>query len=252
MIPQWLSLVIVSGVSGVALLWLFSKTSNPVKIKRTKKKLQAHLLEMRLYADDPGVILRAQKNLMVQNLRYFALMLKPALAATVPMIALLLILDGYYGKAPLKIGEPAIVTVQMEDAARVNAAPPKLEAPPAIVIETPAVRAVGERQASWRIRPAAEFRGDLRVVANGVSATKSIAAGDGRRFVSSRRVHSIPALLLYPGERPLGAGGIEWIELEYPSASVRMFGIETHWLVWFCIFSLATALVFKSRFKVVI
>lgn len=252
MIPQWLSLLIVSGVSGVALLWLFSKTSNPAKIKKTKKKLQAHLLEMRLYADDPAVIFRAQKNLMIENGRYFLLMLKPALAATAPMILLLLVLDGFYGKAPLKVGQPVLVTVQMDKAISGDAPPPKLDAPAQIVVETPAVRVVSEHQTTWRIRPSAEFSGDFQVIAGGASATKSIEAGGGSRFVSSRRVHSLLSMLLYPGEKPLDADGIEWIEVEYPSASVRMFGIQTHWLVWFSVFSMAVALLFKSKFKVVI
>jgi hypothetical protein len=252
MIPPWLSLLLVSAVSGVVLLWLFSKTSNPQKIKRTKKKLQAHLLEMRLYADDPSVILGAQKALLVQNVRYFGLMLKPALVATVPMVLLLLVLDGFYGKAPLRVGEPAIVTVQMSEAIPVDGPPPKLEAPPQISVDTAAVRVLSDRQASWRIHAREKFAGTFQVVSDGASASKSIAAGDAASFVSSRRVGSVAALPLYPGETPFSARGIDWIELDYPSASVRMFGIETHWLVWFCIFSLATALIFKNKFKVVI
>lgn len=251
MIPQWLSLVLISVATGVGLLWVFQKTSDQAAIRRTKKKLQAHLLEMRLYADDPGVIWQAQKNLLAANARYFGLMLRPALVVTLPMVLLLLALDGYYGKQPLAVGQPAVVTAQL--AREMNGSEAlRLEAPPQIEVETPAVRILDERQASWRIRPVGEVTGDLQLVVNGAAVTKSVAAGDGPRFVSSRRVRSLPSLLLYPGEMPLPNAGLEWIELDYPSAEVRMFGLETHWLVWFILISMAAALLLKGKFRVTV
>lgn len=251
MIPQWLSLLVISVAAGIGLLWVFQKTSDQAAIRRTKKKLQAHLLEIRLYADDPAVIWQAQKNLLAANARYFALMLRPALVATMPMILLLVVLDGYYGKQPLAVGRPAILTAQLAGGSAL-AGPLRLEAPPQIEVETPGVRALGERQISWRIRPVGEVAGELRLVAEGVAVTKSVAAGDGPRFVSSRRVRSLPALLLHPGEKPLPASGIEWVEVEYPAAGVRMFGLETHWLVWFIVISMAAAFLLKGKFRVTV
>lgn len=251
MIPQWLSLLVISIASGIGLLWVFQKTSDQAAIRRTKKKLQAHLLEIRLYGDDPAVIWQAQKNLLAANARYFALMLRPALVVTLPMVLLLVVLDGYYGKQPLEVGRPAILTAQLEnDATRAGAL--RLEAPPQIRVETPGVRALAERQISWRIRPIGEVAGELRLVSDGVTVTKSVAAGDGPRFVSSRRVRSLPALLLYPGEKPLPAAGIEWVEVDYPSAGVRMFGLKAHWLVWFIVLSMASAFLLKGRFGVTV
>ncbi len=251
MIPQWLSLLLISVASGIGLLWVFQKTSDQAAIRRTKKKLQAHLLEIRLYADDPAVIWQAQKNLLAANARYFALMLRPALVATLPMVLLLVVMDGYYGKQPLPVGRPAVLTAQLgEDLDR--AAALQLEAPPQIQIETPGVRALGERQVSWRIRPVGEVTGELRLIAGGVTVTKSVAAGDGPRLLSGRRVRSLPALLLHPGEKPLPAAGIEWVEVEYPSAGVRMFGLETHWLVWFIVISMAAAFLLKGKFRVTV
>jgi uncharacterized membrane protein (DUF106 family) len=251
MIPQWLSLFVISVAAGIGLLWVFQKTSDQAAIRRTKKKLQAHLLEIRLYADDPAVIWQAQKNLLAANARYFALMLRPAVVVTLPMVVLLVLLDGYYGKQPLPVGRPAILTAQLRTDAAV-AGPLRLEAPPQIEVETPAVRAMGERQVSWRIRPIGAVAGELRLVADGVTVTKSVAAGDGPRFVSSRRVRSLPALLIHPGETPLPAAGVEWVEVESPSAGVRMFGFETHWLVWFIVISMAAAFLLKGKFRVTV
>jgi len=244
---QPFSLIAISVLSGLALLWVFSKTSDQAAVRETKKRLQARLLEMRLYGDDPGTVWKAQKALLRLNARYFVLMLRPAVVATVPMVLLLIVMDGFYGKQPLVLDRPAIVTVQLS--AEGDA---ELEAPAGIEVETPAVRALRDGQVSWRIRPTEDVRGDLRIVSNGVAATKSVRAGGGVSYLSSRRVGSLLSLLLYPGELPLSAEGIDWIELEYPAAGTSIFGFTTHWLVWFAIFSMGPAFLLKGKFGVTV
>jgi len=239
------SLIIISVLTGFALLWVFRMTSNQEAVKETKKRLQARLLEMRLYGDDPGTVFKAQGALLRLNARYLALMLRPAVFATVPMVLLLLVMDGFYGKQPLDLNHSAIVTVQLSAPADAE-----LEAPDGIEVETPAVRAMSDSQVSWRIRPTRDVSGELRIVSNGASATKSVRAGQGIGFLSSRRVGSVVDLFLHPGELPVSADGFEWIDLEYPSANVSMFGISAHWLVWFLIFSMVPAYLLKGKFGV--
>ena len=162
------SLVIVSILTGIAMLWVFRWTSDQAAVKVTKKRLQARLLEMRLYGDDPGIVWRAQKALLAANARYFGLMLRPAVVATIPMVLLLVVLDGFYGKQPLTIGEAAIVTVHLNEGADAE-----LEAPAGIAVETPAARAVGESEVSWRIRPSEPVTGELRITSDGTTVTSS-------------------------------------------------------------------------------
>ena len=63
--------------------------------------------------------------------------------------------------------------------------------------------------------------------------TKSIAAGSGLSYVSSRRLGLGPEFLLSPTELPLPGGDVEWIEIGYAGALVC--GLP--WLVWFLLFS---------------
>jgi len=245
------SLVLVSIAAGIALLWIFSKTSDQARIRTTKKRLQARLLELRLYADDPRVVLRAQRALFTENLRYFALMLRPAVFATLPMILLLIVMDGFYGYRPLPPGESAVVTVQMRGGTE-PAASPRIEVPDGFIVETPAARVIPDRQVSWRIRPERPASAQLQVLAGGEEAAKSIASGDGLGYLNGRRAGSALAWLLHPGEPPLSGGAIEWIEVEYPPAEISYFGLKTHWLVWFILFSMAAAFLLKGRFGVTI
>ncbi len=83
-----LGLVVISVLTGVAMLLVLQRVSDPVRIRLAKRKVQAHLLELRMFQDEPRVIWGAQKALLGANLRYMALMLRPALWMTVPLFLL--------------------------------------------------------------------------------------------------------------------------------------------------------------------
>jgi len=245
------ALIVLSAAAGVALLWLFARTSDPAAIERTKKRLQARLLELRLWADEPRVVLRAQKELFKENGRYFGLMLRPAIYASLPLGAFLIVLQGFYGWEPLRPGEACVVTVQLrakqllEDSLR-------LEAPPGIIVETPGIRALELAQVSWRLRAEKPVAGELVVRGKGWAERKQIVAGTRFGWVSPKRVRSRWQWLLYPGEAPIRNPELDWISVQYPAGSVRLLGLEFHWLVWFFLISLVTALLLKNRFGVVI
>jgi hypothetical protein len=247
-----LALALISVAAGAGLLWIFAKTSRQEAIRATKKRLQARLLEMRLYADDARVVLAAQRALLFENLRYFGHMLRPAAFATLPMLALFVLLDGFFGRAPLAPGRAAVVTAQFPAPFDESAPPPELGLPAGIRAETPAVRVAGERQVSWRIRPERAVSGELFVIRDGERWGKKIAAGAGWGYLARRRSNSIAGWLLEPAEAPLPGRALEWIEVEYPPAAVGVLGLEAHWLVWFLVFSMAAALALKGRFRVTI
>jgi len=246
-----ITLFAISVATGIGLLWIFRKTSDQAAIRTTKKRLQARLLELRLYADDPRVVLAAQKALLAENLRYFGLMLRPALYATVPVVLLLIVMDGFYGRRPLEPGEAAILTAALDEQAAPDQ-PVRLKAPPGIVVETPAVHAVASREVSWRIRVEKPVAGELLLTSGGETASMPVFAGRGFRYLCGRRVRSRLAWLLVPGAPPLNANWVKEIELDYPAAEVSYFGLRTHWLVWFLVFSMAAAFLLKSRFRVTV
>lgn len=247
-----LSLIPVSVLAGAGLLWVFRKTSNPVSILSTKKRLQAHLLEMRLYGEEPVVVWRALKALLWDNLRYLRLMLRPALFATLPMILLLIHLDRFYGRAPLPVGRAAMVTVRLRQPIDVSIPAPVLHAPPGIIVETPAVRVLSARSIQWRLRPLRNVSGRLRLVFPWGKLEKDIEAGTPRHILSARRVRSTADLLWHPGEPRLGSDAVDWVEVNYPPASLRLAGFNLHWLVIFVVTSTLSALLLKGRFGVVL
>ena len=245
-----IGMTIISVLTGIGMLWVFGKTSNQAAIATTKKRLQAYLLEMRLFGDDIALVFGAQKKLIFGNFRYIGLMMKPMIFLTAPLLLLLIHMDAFYGATPLAIGEPAVVTLQASGRFGTNAAVPELEAPAGIRVETPGVRVMESGQMSWRIRAEQPVEGDLRFRWGGKEWTKSVAAGDPFRYLSIRRVTGLWDALWYAGEARLAQGEVEWIEIRYPSAEVPFAGIKLHWLIWFFVISMVAAYGLKGYFGV--
>jgi hypothetical protein len=242
-----LSLVPLSVLLGIAMLWVFGRTSNQAAIRKVKAELYAHLYEMRLFTDEPLLIWKAQWGLLKANVRYLAMMLVPALVLTVPMVLIFAQLECFYGYAPLEPGQQAIVTVQMKSE---GGQAPVLRAPDGISVDSPAIRMDGGQQISWRIRALRPVTGDMQFVFPEATVEKSVQAGMGPQYVSERRVSSAFDLIWHPAESRLPAGPVDWIELRYPAATVHALGLDLHWLIWMLILSMASGLVLKRRFRV--
>lgn len=245
-----LSLIPISLLLGVGMLWVFRRTSNQKAIRATKRRLQAHLYELRLFTDEPGLVWQAQKALLRSNLLYIGLMLVPAIILTAPMLILFAHLEAFYGLAPLPVGREAVITIEMKQPLDRTASAPVLEAPAGITVESPAVRVFDQRQVSWRIRPLRAVSGYLRIRTPDGVVEKKIDAGPGPRYLSDRRVSSAIDLLWHPTEKRLPEGRIDWIEVRYPAATIHWLGLDLHWIVWLLIFSMASALALKRRFRV--
>jgi len=241
-IEPLVSLIPVSILAGIGMLVVFRHASDQAATRRAKNLVAAHLLEFRLFMDEPRLVLRAQRDLIVANLRFLKLMLRPVLVLALPMAVLLAQMEAFYGHAPLVVGEPAIVTVQLKgDSLEAKLS---LKTPAGIAAETPPLHVVGEHQVSWRVRPLRAVLGDFEIVADGRVLRKTVVAGEGMHYLSPRR-GSVANLLLDAAELPLADREIAWIEVRYPSAAI----LHLHWLVWFPLVSGVTALALKRRFR---
>jgi hypothetical protein len=226
-----LSLVLISVACGLAVAWIYRGTADRDAVRLARKHVYAHLLEFRLFADDPQLVFRAQLALIAANARLLVLLLPPLLISAVPLAWIALQLDAVYGTRPLAVGQAAIVTAQME-----TDAIPSLQAPPGILVETPPVRELSDQQVSWRIRATEAVRGDLRLTWRGETIEKTVSAGDRTVFLLRRRVHPFLQFLLQPEESRVQTAGVEWVEVDYPKAE--------SWILWFLAISTVSALVF--------
>ena len=244
-----LSLALLAAAAGIGMLWVIGKVSNQNAVRLTRRRIQATLLEFRLFWDEPRVVWRAQKRLLRLNGRYLTLMLPPVLIGAVPLAFLMIRMEGLYGLAPLPIARPAIITVQLAGPINEQTPPPRLEAPPLVSVETPALRVFRENQVCWRIRPQGATSGLLKLFVDGEVIEKNIVAGGTWSFLSDRRSSRASDLFWHPGEAPLQKGRVAWVEIRYPTAYWGAGRFQMHWIWWFLLFSMA-GLVLKGRLGV--
>lgn len=215
MIPA--SLAALSAIWGVLASLVFRRFTNRRAVRKAINHIYAHLLEIRLYSEEPSLVWRAQKALIVGNLRFLALIAPAVLAMAIPFALLYPQLDAIYGVAPLEIGHSATVTLSGNTGT--------LEAPQGIRIETPPVKDSADREVSWRIRALAPTRGTLRVtLPDGATILRNIASGE-RTLSPNRRSEASVAI-------------------DYPRSDVSVAGLAFPWLVWFVVISALSATVF--------
>lgn len=244
-----LSLAAVSVACGLFALWIFRHTTDLAAVRSTIKRVQAHLLEFRLFYDEPRLIWWAQKAILRENLRFFLLTARPALILALPMAWLLVQLEAVYGYAPLPIGQPSVITAQVSGQSMPEDVAVTLQTPPEISVETAPVRSATDRQISWRIRPLRPVRGSLRLRFRDTAIDKTIAAGTRPIFLVRKRVRSLLPFLLRPEDARLPAGEIAWVEVDYPKTDVIIAGIALPWIAWFVLISTLSALVFARWFR---
>jgi hypothetical protein len=231
------SLIPISGLCGWLMVVVFRKLSNRAAIRSAINRLWAHMLEFSLFFDDPIVVLRAQRDLLAANGHLLKLITLPSLVLAALFLVVLSQLEALYGRAPLPLNEPAIVTVHFRPTSFDQLSRYALESPKGTTLETPGVRAESVSEISWRVRPYHASKGILQIVGPGRAVRKTVIAGNGVHYLSRWRESSIFQFLLHPTERPLSDGMIGSIEIRYPPATI----LHHHWLVWFVVASMIAA-----------
>ncbi len=255
--PPLVSLVLVSLVTAVVMLFVVARTSDQPRMAATKRAMHAGLFEIRLFNDDPVAMLRAVGGLLWQNARYLRLSLVPLLWMAMPLVIVIAQLQAFYGYAGLVPGQPVLLKAEMERPAgaatsAASTAVPVLEAPPEIRVETGAVQLAGSGAVLWRIVPlsAGDFTVTLRTGDHAATKTVHVSGAVARRS-PLRVAHGVIDLLLYPSEPPLDASGpVTAISLTYPEPGLDALGFRVHWLIVFMVVSMAGAFALAKRLGV--
>jgi uncharacterized membrane protein (DUF106 family) len=234
------------------MLIIFRYTSNQKAIKEAKDKIRAYLYEIRLFKDDLGIQLSAQKKILIHNLRYMKHALKPMLFMIIPVVLILIQLEGVFGYRPLKVGESAVVSVNLSDSQANSLPEVSIQTDKGIIVETPPLRMPMEKEVSWRVRANEIGEHQLRFNVSGRTFDKRVTVSDGQLTRASRIVASgFWDNFLNPGERPLAKNSpMKKIEVNYPSRTIEIFGWGIHWLVAFFILSIVFGFAFKGLLKV--
>ncbi|MGO9012794.1 MAG: sulfatase-like hydrolase/transferase [Bryobacteraceae bacterium] len=152
----------LSALCGILTAFVFRRFGSR-GTRRTVNRILAHVMELRLFLDEPRLVWNAQRDLLRENLRLFGQIAVPSLIAA-PLLAFVMWqADAVYGRAPLGAGEAVVVTAHVKSGDLANV---RMEAPAGVTVETPGVRIPPLHEVSWRIRPLRPFSGRLTVDAD--------------------------------------------------------------------------------------
>jgi hypothetical protein len=152
---QLFTIALVHGyVSGA----LFRRLTSATAVRAATNRMVAHILEFRLFVDEPMLIFRAQRDLMAANFRLLREIALPSLLSAALLAAAWLPMDRYFGRSPLPIGEAAIVRAESTERGL------DLVAPFGVAIESAALRVPGEQATLWRVRVLSPVTGNFRTI----------------------------------------------------------------------------------------
>jgi uncharacterized membrane protein (DUF106 family) len=211
-LPAFAGIAPASAAAALLALYVLRRWSDQKKIKEVRSRMAAHLLEFRLFIDEPALILWSQRDLFVDNARMLRLLARPLLILVVPMALIVWQLEALYARAPLRLGEAAVVTTE----SRQNS----ITVPDGVAVETEPVYLQATNETCWRIRPSRTVSGMLRT---GPRQSR-LVAGSGVTYL-------------------LNPNGVT-----YPHA--KIFGL--HWLIWFLILSTIGAFILRKPMRVVL
>ena len=249
-----LDLVAWPTIAGVVALIVYKYASYQQGIARAKTGIQVNLLEVLLYNDQLGVVMRATLGALAQNALYLGYNLGPMLVMFVPMTAILVQIVANYAYAPLPVGSIALFVAELEPRT-VSPKDVTLELPPGVSLDAPPVRTpatlTDPNEVAWRLRLDAEGDHVVRVHAGDATESFTLSVGGPPRKVTVLRTKSWEALL-YPAESvpaadsPVYALRVDRRDRELPFFPDGEGGI----LLWFFGSSLLAGLLLKDRFGV--
>jgi hypothetical protein len=240
-----LSLLAFAIATALLVLLAYRFASNQRAIRHVKNLLQAHLLEVRLFQDQLGVVWRAYGKLLRATLAYLGWSVVPLVVVALPVTLLIAQLDLRFGARPLQPGESAILVVHVEDPVAVDRV--ALDFPEGLVATAPLLRIPPERRVVARFESRVAGRLEIAVRAGDEQAGKEVVTGGGLQRVSAARLRGgWFERLLEPGEEALPrAGAISSITLQYPERRTGIGGWEVNWLVLYFLLTLVAGFALK-------
>jgi hypothetical protein len=128
-------LVLAAVTYGAIASWLFNRFVNPAKLRIVINRILAHVMEFALFIDEPGVVLKAQIDLIKANLDLFRQIALPCFLMAVPFVLSYPTMDRHFNPKT----------------SRVLTLPSGQHLPAGVVAETPGVRILRTHEVSWRI-----------------------------------------------------------------------------------------------------
>jgi len=249
-LPALLILAVFSILTAVLSLVVIRWTSNQRAIRRTKNLIGAHFLEVRLFSDQPHVVLRAYFRLLGGICLYLRHVMVPVLVLAVPLLLILGQLEDRFEHAPVAPNRDFLLSANFRSADSVENA--SLRLPDGLAETAPAVHIPSEREVDWRVQGSEPGSYEIQIALRGSEVSKRVVIGsdDTGAIVPERVAGGLWQHMISPREFPLPRGGfVERIRIQYP---LRSFGVgpwKVGWIPLYAVFTLVAALLLRGALR---
>lgn len=238
-------LIVVSFLTGLAAVLVFGYVSNQESLRRIKNRIQAHLLELRLFPDQLGVVLKAYGRVLRWTLSYLMYNLKPLAILMLPLVIIMVQLDLRLGRTPVQAHQSFILTAKFAEPGALDS--DSLKLPKGLTLTAPPVNIPALNEVDWRIRADENGVFTPSVVVRGQSFAKQVVVSNEiTPLTSERGRQGIMEWFMNPIEQPLPRGGpLRSLEVNYAPRSIDLGFFVTNWLVVFLVVSLVSGFALK-------
>ncbi len=243
-------LALISMLTGILLLVVYRYASDQQAIRRAKDKLEAHLLEVRLFQEQLRAVLRAYPRLFFGILEYLRHSLRPLAIMAIPLLILLVQLEGFFGWMPNRVGHDFLVKAKVTDSAALDQV--ELRVPQGLTVTAPPLHIPDEKEVDWRIAADQPGEYSLAVWIEGATFSKAVNVSNQLVRLSPERLRgNWFDRVMHPSEERLPRNGpLESIEVQYPSRNFYLWGYALDWLLVFFALSLIAGFTLKGVFGV--
>ena len=226
------SLVLVSAVFGVLALIAFKHISWQKGIRAVKDRIKGHMIAIRIYQDDLGVVSRSIAGVLGRNAQYLGLNFGPFVPLAIPFVFVVAQMVVRYGFEPVPVhadpgallaGQGTTVQVELVPERAREVAGLTLELPDGVRAVSPLVRVPSEGRAFVEVVATQPGAHDLTfALADGTRETKRLVAGDeSERLMQPERVRSPWLAMLWPAEASFdGDSAFQRIAFVYPESDL--------------------------------
>jgi len=242
------ALLIISAVTGVAMLYLYKWTSNQDRLRAVQSRIKAHILEIQLYKTDLSIMLRSLFRVFMRNLTYMRLLLLPALGLIALVVVLVVQCYPRFQFRPVPPGGKVLVKAVLKEWGPGMGKEVSLFASEGLLVDSAPLAIPSSREVAWRVIPKAEGSYELTFTVDGESVKRKLVSGNGLIGVSPDRSSlSFAGYLENPMEIPLASGSaFEKITIAYPERSMNQpLLLGMNWIIYFFVVSFVVALVWK-------
>lgn len=222
------AMLVVSGIFGILALIAFKHISWQKGIKATKDRIKGHMIAIRIYQDDLGVVSSSVGKVVLRNFQYLALNFGPFIPLAFPFVFVAAQMVVRYGFQPVPVhasaagmmpGTGTMIRVEFADGHERDAAGLKIELPPGVEALSPLVRAPASGLAFQEVVATQPGRHEIAfVLADGTRELKELVAGEApERTMQPERVRNPFAAMLWPAESTFaGDSPFAKVAFEYP------------------------------------